>query len=183
MSENPFVILVADRDPVVEVVSARLLSSALETEHTIFPARVRVLVPPDEIASIDEPELPPSVKAISQQVVSADQEDIALARLIVGFSGLDGAKVNAVRDAGVAAPAVNLCQFVLNLESVSDEFKKQDAIDVRDVIVGAALQFGFGGGSSRCEICADKVGDSIDYWINIADTCARFAQTVGKLQS
>lgn len=183
MSENPFVILVADRDPSVEVVAARLLSSALETEYTVFPTRVRVLASPSELKIIDEPQLPPSVKAISQRVVSAEQSDIALARLIVGFSGLDGAKVNSVRDAGVAAPAVNLCQFVLNLESVSDEFKTQDAIDVRDVIVGAALQFGFGGGSSQCEICADKVGDSIDYWINIADTCARFAQTVGKLQS
>jgi len=180
--ENPFVILVADRDPVVEVVAARLLSSALATEHTDFPARVRVLATPSEIDSIDEPELPPSVQAISQKVVSADQSDIALAKLIVGFSGLDGAKVNGMRNAGVAAPAVNLCQFVLNLEQVAAGGSNFASVDTRELIVGAALQFGFGGGSSQCEICADKVGDSIDYWINIADTCARFAQLAKKIR-
>lgn len=182
MPNNPFVIVVADHDPIVEVISARLLSSALETTYTTFPTHVRVLSTQEEIANMHEPELPTSVSAISQHAITADQSEIGQAKLVVGFSGLDVAKVNGLREDGVAAPAVNLCQFALNLDAVADGFKNQDAIDVRDVIVGAALQFGFGGGSTQCEICADKVGDSIDYWINIADTCARFAQSIKKLQ-
>lgn len=182
MPKNPFFIVVADHDPIVELISARLLSSALETAHTTFPTHVRILATQEEIAHMHEPELPISVSAISQQAITADESEIGQARLVVGFSGLDAAKVNGLREAGVAAPAVNLCQFALDLDAVADGFKNHDAIDVRDVIVGAALQFGFGGGSAQCEICADKVGDSIDYWINIADTCARFAQSIKKLQ-
>lgn len=183
MPNKPFVILVVDRDPAVEVVSARLLSSALETEHTTFPARVCVLATENEIAAVNEPELPPSVAAISQRANSANQTDIDSAKIIVGFSGLDEAKIDRLRNAGVAAPAVNLCQFVLNLEVVAANANNFASVDARDVIIGAAMQVGIEGGSSKCEICADKVGDSIDYWINIADTCSRFAQTARKFQT
>jgi hypothetical protein len=55
------------------------------------------------------------------------------------------------------------------------------SIDVRDVVIGAALQFGFGGGSSTCGICEAKEGDNFDYWLNIADTCSRFAQSVHEM--
>ena len=171
-----------DRDPAVEVVAARLLASACATVRSNVNSRVRVLLRNEEITAIHEPDLPNSVLEITQEVISAKQEDKDFATLIVGFSGLDDARIAQLRNAGVAAPAVNLCQFVLNLDEVFAESSNRDSLDVRDVIVGAALQFGFGGGSSQCAICADKVGDSEDYWINIADTCVRFAQIIGNLQ-
>ena len=121
------------------------------------------------------------VEAIEQVAVAAHSRDINQAQLIVGFAGLDEIKVDALRSEGISAPAVNLCQFVLSLDTVNPS-AATPIPDVRDVIVGAALQFGFGGGSALCQICADKVGESIDYWINIADTCSRFAQTVQRLQ-
>lgn len=181
MPNNPFVVLVADSDNVVGVVAARLLASALDTEHALFPTRVRVLMSQQDIDQLDEPLLPQTVRAIEQAAVAAEHDEINEANLIIGFAGLNVLKVDALRSAGISAPAVNLCQFVLSLDTVSSS-KTTPKPDVRDVIVGAALQFGFGGGSTQCQICADKVGDSIDYWINIADTCSRFAQTVQRLQ-
>ena len=181
MPDSPFVVLVADSDNVVGVVAARLLASALDTEHALFPTQVRVLMSQQEIDQLNEPLLPQSVKAIEQVAVAAHSRDINQAQLIVGFAGLDEIKVDALRSEGISAPAVNLCQFVLSLDTV-DPSAATPIPDVRDVIVGAALQFGFGGGSAQCQICADKVGESIDYWINIADTCSRFAQTVQRLQ-
>ena len=181
MPHRPFVVLVAESDNVVGVVAARLLASALDTEHALFSAQVRVLMSQHEIDQLHEPLLPQSVRAIKQVAVAAHSRDIDQAQLIVGFAGLDEFKVDALRSAGISAPAVNLCQFVLSLDTVNPS-EATSKPDVRDVIVGAALQFGFGGGSARCQICADKMGDSIDYWINIADTCSRFAQTVQRLQ-
>ena len=182
MPKSSLNILVVDRDPAVEVVAARLLASACATVRSNVNSRVRVLLRNEEITAIHEPDLPNSVLEITQEVISAKQEDKDFATLIVGFSGLDDARIAQLRNAGVAAPAVNLCQFVLNLDEVFAESSNRDSLDVRDVIVGAALQFGFGGGSSQCAICADKVGDSVDYWINIADTCVRFAQILRNLQ-
>ena len=181
MPNRPFVVLVADRDNMVGVVAARLLASALDTEHAAFLAQVRVLLSQHDIDQLDEPLLPQSVKAIEQVALAAQQDEINQAQLIVGFAGLDELKVDALRSAGISAPAVNLCQFVLSLDAMHQS-EAAPKPDVRDVIVGAALQFGFGGGSAQCQICADKVGDSIDYWINIADTCSRFARTVQRLQ-
>jgi hypothetical protein len=118
---------------------------------------------------------------MTQVAIAAQPSEIDHTKLIVGFAGLDQQKVDVLRSAGISAPAVNLCQFVLSLDAVNQS-KESPPPDVRDVIVGAALQFGFGGGSARCQICADTVGDSIHYWINIADTCTRFAHTVQRLQ-
>jgi len=39
---HPFVILVADRDATVGVISSMLLASALATERAVIPAQVRV---------------------------------------------------------------------------------------------------------------------------------------------
>ena len=50
-------------------------------------------------------------------------------------------------------------------------------------LVDAALQFGFAEGSAQCAICALKIGENIDYWIEIADTCSKFAQQIKKLDS
>jgi hypothetical protein len=179
--DSPFVVLVADSDNVVGVVAARLLASALDTEHTSFTTQVRVLLSQQEIDQLDEPLLPQSVKAMTQVAIAAQPSEIDHTKLIVGFAGLDQQKVDVLRSAGISAPAVNLCQFVLSLDAVNQS-EESPPPDVRDVIVGAALQFGFGGGSARCQICADTVGDSIHYWINIADTCTRFAHTVQRLQ-
>jgi hypothetical protein len=77
---------------------------------------------------------------------------------------------------------VNLCQFVDNLEALAIN-PAVPPNDVRDVVVGAALQFGFNEGSSNCSICEAKEANNIDYWIGIADTCSRFAQTVHELRS
>ena len=182
MPQRSLNILVVDRDPAVEVVAARLLASACATVRSDVNSRVSVLLRDEEISAIHEPDLPHSVLDITQEVNSAKQEDKDFATLIVGFSGLDEARIAQLRNEGVTAPAVNLCQFVLNLDEVFAESSCHHSLDVRDVIVGAALQFGFGGGSSQCAICADIVGDSEDYWINIADTCARFAQVIQNLQ-
>lgn len=182
MPLNPFVILIADRDPVVEVVSARLLSSSLETGVASIHSRVRVMLKPEQVSLLHEPELPLAVRAMQQSVFSAQTEDIEQAQLIVGFSGINGQVLNALRNGGVTAPAINLCQFVLNLGASNSLGTGMSDADVREFMVGAALQYGFTGESGECPICADKVGDSIDYWINIADTCARFAQIIQELQ-
>jgi len=75
-----------------------------------------------------------------------------------------------------------LCQFANSLQGATGD-SDASQIDVREVVVSAALQFGFGGGSSICKICEAKEGDNLDYWLNIADTCSRFAQTVHELRS
>lgn len=183
MLNNRFVILVADSDPMVGVVSARLLSSALEAQATSLSPIVRVLASQEELDLVHEPKLPPEVQAISQLVVGASDTEIECANLIVSFSGVDDLKVKKLRNAGISAPAVGLCQFVLNLDEISKGYIHQKSADVRDVLVGAALQFGFAGGSTQCAICADKAGDNLHYWINIADTCSKFAQHIKKFQS
>jgi hypothetical protein len=75
---------------------------------------------------------------------------------------------------------VNLCQFADNLAEVARQ-SLASQIDVQEAIVGIALQFGFAGGSSVCNICEAKERENVDYWISIADTCSRFAQTLNKL--
>ncbi len=164
------------------MISAMLLSSALATERRTFDARVRVLIEPEIIRGLEAPELPEEIRKIEEAAISASASDIENANLIVAFSGMDLKKLNDLRENGVAAPAVNLCQFVDNLEALAVQ-SAAPTIDVRDVVVGAALQFGFSGGSSNCSICEAKEANHIDYWLNIADTCSRFAQTVHELRS
>jgi hypothetical protein len=182
VESEPFVILVADRDATVGVISSKLLSSALATEHAAVNVRVRVLVEPEIITVLDEPELPEEIRKIEEQAISATTSDVEVAKLIVAFSGLDAQKLHDLRERGIAAPAVNLCQFVDTLEGVARE-SSSTGVDVQEVIVGAALQFGFSGGSSVCSICEVNDSENIDYWVSIADTCSRFAQTVQKMRS
>ena len=182
MKSEPFIILVSDRDATVGMVSAMLLSSALSTERTTFDAKVRVLIEPEIVNGLEAPEMPEEIRKIEQAAISASSFEIEHANLIVAFSGMDLVKINQLREIGIAAPAVNLCQFVNNLKWVTDN-PSNSPVDVREVIAGAALQFGFGGGSSECAICADKAGDNRHYWINIADTCSKFAQLIKKFQS
>jgi hypothetical protein len=182
MELEPFVILVADRDATVGVIASMLLSSALSTELTSIKARVRVLVDPEFITVVEEPELPEEVRKIEEQALSATRVDTEGAKLVVAFSGIDVQKLSELREQGIAAPAVNLCQFVDNLEELTRN-SSSTQIDARDVIVSAALQFGFGGGSSTCAICEAQERENVNYWVGIADTCARFAHTVQKLQS
>ena len=180
MESELFIILVSDRDATVGVVSSSLLSAALKTKHALFNAKVCVLVEPEIISELDVPELPEEIRKIEEKAISASATDVEKANLIVSFSGVDLVKLAELRDSGVAAPAVNLCQFVDNLEALTIQ-PVLPSIDFRDVVIGAALQFGFGGGSSTCGICEAKEGDNIDYWLNIADTCSRFAQSVHEL--
>ena len=182
MEYESFVILVSDRDATVGVVSSMLLSAALKTKLALFNAKVRVLVEPEIIADLEAPELPEEIRTIEEKAISASASDIKNAHLIVAFSGMDLVKLAELRDKGVAAPAVNLCQFANSLQGVTGN-SSTSQIDVREVVVSAALQFGFGGGSSTCGICEAKEGDNIDYWLNIADTCSRFAQSVHELRS
>ena len=182
MELEPFVILVADRDATVGVIASMLLSSALATELTSIKARVRVLIEPEIISVVKEPELPEEVRKIEEQALSATRADAEGAKLVVAFSGIDVQKLDELRKRGIAAPAVNLCQFVDNLEELTRN-SSSTQIDARDVLVSAALQFGFSGGSSTCTICEAQERENIDYWVNIADTCSRFAHTVQKLES
>ena len=190
MESEPFVILVADRDATVGVISSKLLSSALATEHAVVHAQVRVLVEsevisqieePEFIAVIDEPELPEEIRKIEEKAISATSDDIEAARLIVAFSGIDVQKLGELRELGVTAPAVNLCQFADNLEEIARQ-SQPSGLDLQEVIVGAALQHLFGGGSSTCSICEAKERENVDYWISIADTCSRFARTLNTLR-
>ena len=181
MGYESFIILVSDRDATVGMISAMLLSSALATERRTFDARVRVLLEPEIITGLEAPELPEEIRQIEEAVISATTSDIENANLVVAFSGFDLVKLNEIREIGVAAPAVNLCQFVGNLEALvihSDVSPN----NIRDVVVGAALQFGFSGGSSECSICEAKEANNIDYWLGIADTCSRFAQSMHELR-
>ena len=182
MESEPFVILVVDRDATVGVISSMLLSSALATERAVVHARVRVLVEPEFITVFDGPELPEEVRKIEEQAISATRAEIEAAKLIIAFSGIDVQKLEELRERGVTAPAVNLCQFVNNLAEGARQSLSAES-DVHDVIVGAALQFGFSGGSSTCNICEAKEHGNMNYWISIADTCSRFAQSVQKMRS
>ena len=159
-----------------------LLSAALKTKLALFNAKVRVLVEPEIIADLEAPELPEEIRTIEEKAISASASDIKNAHLIVAFSGMDLVKLAELRDKGVAAPAVNLCQFANSLQGVTGN-SSTSQIDVREEVVSAALQFGFGGGSSTCGICEAKDGDNFDYWLNIADTCSRFAQIAHKMRS
>ena len=180
MESEPFVILVADRDATVGVISSKLLSSALATERAIVNAQVRVLVEPEIITVLEVPELPEEIRKIDEQAISATSADVEAAKLIVAFSGIDVQKLDELRERGVTAPAVNLCQFADNLAEVARQ-SLASQMDVQEAIVGIALQFGFTGGSSVCNICEAKERENVDYWISIADTCSRFAQTLIKL--
>ena len=182
MESELFIILVSDRDATVGVVSSSLLSAALKTKHALFNAKVCVLVEPEIISELDVPELPEEIRKIEEKAISASATDVEKAHLIVSFSGVDLVKLAELRDSGVAAPAVNLCQFVDNLEALTIQ-PVLPSIDFRDVVIGAALQFGFDGGSSTCSICAAKEGDNLEYWLNIADTCSRFAQIAHQMRS
>ena len=182
MESEPFVILVADRDATVGVISSKLLSSALATERAVFDAQVRVLVEPEIITVLEVPELPEEIRKIEEQAISATSADVEAAKLIVAFSGIDVQKLDELRERGVTAPAVNLCLFTENLGAVARQ-SLASQMDVQEAIVGIALQFGFGGGSSVCSICEAQESADMDYWISIADTCSRFAQTLNKLRS
>ena len=183
MESELFIILVSDRDATVGIVSAMLLSSALATQRTTFDTRVRVLVEPDIITGLEAPELPEEIRKIEEKAISASATDVEKANLIVSFSGVDLVKLAELRDSGVAAPAVNLCQFARHLSQGETGNPTSSQLDVRDVIVSAALQYGFSGGSSTCSICAAKEGDNLEYWLNIADTCSRFAQIAHQMRS
>jgi hypothetical protein len=113
--------------------------------------------------------------------ISATLADVDSASLIVAFSGIDVHKLAELRERGIAAPAVNLCQFVDHLEKTA-QFKPSPQAQVPEVIASAAMRFGFGGGSSTCSMCEARESASIDYWISIADTCSRFAHHVQILQ-
>jgi hypothetical protein len=180
VESEPFIILVSDRDTTVGVVSSSLLSAALKTKNALFNAQVRMLVEPEIISQLKAPELPEEIRKIEEKAVSASTSDIENANLIVAFSGMDLVKLAELRENGVAAPAVNLCQFANSLQGETGNLNTSQ-LDVRDYIVSAALQFGFGGGSSTCSICEAKESEKVDYWISIADTCSRFAQTLNKL--
>jgi hypothetical protein len=182
MKSESFTVLVADSDTTVGVVSSMLLSSALATEHAVFDTRVRVLVDPAIIAVLDKPELPEEVRMIEEQAISATSADVEAAKLIVAFSGIDVQKLQELRELGIAAPAVNLCQFAYDFEGDTRE-SLSSRLDIQDCIVDAALQFGFSGGSSTCNSWEAKEYESMNYWISIADTCSRFAQTVHKMRS
>ena len=182
MGCESFIILVSDRDATVGMISAMLLSSALATERRTFDARVRVLLEPEIITGLEAPELPEEIRKIEEAAISATASDIENANLVVAFSGIDLVKLDEIREIGVAAPAVNLCQFVDNLEALAIHSEVAPN-DVRDVVVGAALHFGFSGGSSNCSICEAKEANNIDYWLGIADTCSKFAQHIKKFQS
>ena len=108
MESEPFVILVADRDATVGVISSKLLSSALTTERAIVNAQVRVLVEPEIITVLEVPELPEEIRKIDEQAISATSADVEAAKLIVAFSGIDVQKLDELREHGVTAPAVNL---------------------------------------------------------------------------
>ena len=179
---KPFVILVVDRNATIGLIASKLLSSALATELTAIEALVFVLVETQSFTVVQEPELPEEVRRIEEQAVSATCADAEGASLVVAFSGLDAQKLHELRERGIAAPAVNLCQFVDSLEQLNRNSSTAQ-VNVQDVIVHAALQFGFGGGSSTCTICEVQERENIDYWVNIADTCSRFAHTVQKLKS
>ena len=183
MESELFIILVSDRDATVGVVSSSLLSAALKTKHALFNAKVCVLVEPEIISELDVPELPEEIRKIEEKAISASATDVEKANLIVSFSGVDLVKLAELRDSGVAAPAVNLCQFERHLSQGETGNPTSSQLDVRDVIVSAALQFGFGGGSSTCSICEAKEANNIDYWLGIADTCSRFAQIAHQMRS
>jgi hypothetical protein len=181
VESEPFVILVADRDARVGVISSMLLSSALATTLTTVLTQVRVLVEPQFITGIEAPELPKEIRRIEELAVSASPADIESASLIVAFSGVDMNKLTELRERGVAVPAVNLCQFVDHLEGTTHQ-RATSQVQTQEFISGSALQFGFGGGSSICSICEAQEMASMDYWVSIADTCSRFARHVQKLQ-
>ena len=183
MEHESFIILVSDRDATVGVVASSLLSAALKTKHALFNAKVCVLVEPEIISELDVPELPEEIRKIEEKAISASATDVEKANLIVSFSGVDLVKLAELRDSGVAAPAVNLCQFERHLSQRETGNPTSSQLDVRDVIVSAALQYGFSGGSSTCSICAAKEGDNLEYWLNIADTCSRFAQIAHQMRS
>jgi hypothetical protein len=178
-----FIILVSDRDATVGVVSSSLLSAALKTKHALFNAKVCVLVEPEIISELNVPELPEEIRKIEEKAISASATDVEKANLIVSFSGVDLVKLAELRDSGVAAPAVNLCQFERHLSQGGTGNPTSSQLDVRDIIVSAALQYGFSGGSSTCSICEAKEANSIDYWLGIADTCTRFAQIAHQMRS
>jgi hypothetical protein len=178
-----FIILVSDRDATVGVVSSSLLSAALKTKHALFNAKVCVLVEPEIISELNVPELPEEIRKIEEKAISASATDVEKANLIVSFSGVDLVKLAELRDSGVAAPAVNLCQFERHLSQGETGNPTSSQLDVRDIIVSAALQYGFSGGSSTCSICEAKEANSIDYWLGIADTCTRFAQIAHQMRS
>ena len=183
MESELFIILVSDRDATVGVVSSSLLSAALKTKHALFNAKVCVLVEPEIISELNVPELPEEIRKIEEKAISASATDVEKANLIVSFSGVDLVKLAELRDSGVAAPAVNLCQFERHLSQGGTGNPTSSQLDVRDVIVSAALQFGFSGGSSTCSICEAKEANNIDYWLGIADTCSRFAQIAHQMRS
>jgi hypothetical protein len=178
-----FIILVSDRDATVGVVSSSLLSAALKTKHALFNAKVCVLVEPEIISELNVPELPEEIRKIEEKAISASATDVEKANLIVSFSGVDLVKLAELRDSGVAAPAVNLCQFERHLSQGGTGNPTSSQLDVRDIIVSAALQYGFSGGSSTCSICEAKEANNIDYWLGIADTCSRFAQIAHQMRS
>ena len=183
MESELFIILVSDRDATVGVVSSSLLSAALKTKHALFNAKVCVLVEPEIISELNVPELPEEIRKIEEKAISASATDVEKANLIVSFSGVDLVKLAELRDSGVAAPAVNLCQFERHLSQGGTGNPTSSQLDVRDIIVSAALQYGFSGGSSTCSICEAKEANSIDYWLGIADTCTRFAQIAHQMRS
>ena len=183
MESELFIILVSDRDATVGVVSSSLLSAALKTKHALFNAKVCVLVEPEIISELNVPELPEEIRKIEEKAISASATDVEKANLIVSFSGVDLVKLAELRDSGVAAPAVNLCQFERHLSQGETGNPTSSQLDVRDIIVSAALQYGFSGGSSTCSICEAKEANSIDYWLGIADTCTRFAQIAHQMRS
>ena len=183
MESELFIILVSDRDATVGVVSSSLLSAALKTKHALFNAKVCVLVEPEIISELNVPELPEEIRKIEEKAISASATDVTKANLIVSFSGVDLVKLAELRDSGVAAPAVNLCQFERHLSQGGTGNPTSSQLDVRDIIVSAALQYGFSGGSSTCSICEAKEANSIDYWLGIADTCSRFAQIAHQMRS
>ena len=183
MESELFIILVSDRDATVGVVSSSLLSAALKTKHALFNAKVCVLVEPEIISELNVLELPEEIRKIEEKAISASATDVEKANLIVSFSGVDLVKLAELRDSGVAAPAVNLCQFERHLSQGGTGNPTSSQLDVRDIIVSAALQYGFSGGSSTCSICEAKEANSIDYWLGIADTCSRFAQIAHQMRS
>jgi hypothetical protein len=126
--------------------------------------------------------LPEEVRKIESQCICASQHDVETASLVVAFSGFDNKMLQELRENGISAPAVNLCQFADNLAKVSHS-PLSVRLSVQEVLISAALQFACNGGSSTCVECEAQLSEIGDYWVNLADSCARFAHAVHKLLS
>ena len=167
-------IVVADANDCVSVFGSHLLTSALDAAQVATSWSIASAVPPHRLRGADVSSLPKHVRSIAPRVEVADPDHLAAADLIIGFTELRWPVVDHVRALHCPAPALVLHEFIDDAEVLAPSSLQFSAL------TDAAMRHALGRPSTPSGTLGSGVSDD-DFWTDVADVCARFANVLQRI--